>query len=242
MTVAYDGTEFAGFQAQAGPRTVQETLEAALRQVTGEAVRIAGAGRTDAGVHASGQVISFSTASELDPRQIGRAFNALLPDDVAVRDAAVVPPEFHARFSARARGYRYTIWNGSTRSALARRTSYHWQSRLDVAPMDQAARMLVGQHDFAAFSGTLRGRDRPTRTVRTVHRLHCWRRGHWVFVDAVADGFLPQMVRNFVGTLLPIGAGQRGVEATRAVLAGAEPRHATTAPAFGLCLTKVWYD
>jgi len=243
MTVAYDGTDFAGFQAQNGQRTVQETLEGAVCQITGAATRVAGAGRTDAGVHARGQVISFRTTSPLGPLALRRATNAVLPPDVVVVDAADAPADFHARFSARARSYRYTIWNAPERAVADRRLVYHWRSYLDDEAMDRAAQGLVGRHDFAAFSGSLRGRERPTTTIRTVFRLQCWRDRHTVLIDAIADAFLPRMVRNIVGSLLSAGMRPVSADEVAAILAGRDRRLAgATAPAHGLCLTGVWYD
>jgi len=243
MTVAYDGTEFAGFQVQTGRRTVQGVLETAIARVAGSPVRVAGAGRTDAGVHATGQVVTFPTESPLTPAVLQRATNGVLPEDVVVVDAGEAASGFHARFSARARGYRYTISNATERPVLDRRYVFQWRSYLDVAAMDEAAQLLVGCHDFAAFGGTLHGRERPTSTVRTVFRLHFWRDGERVLLDAAADAFLPHMVRNLVGTLVPVGMGNTTAKDVGAVLAGRDRRWAgVTAPPQGLCLTKVWYD
>ncbi len=243
MTVAYDGTNFAGFQIQPGRRTVQATLETAIARVTGVATRIEGAGRTDAGVHATGQVVSFRTASCHEPAVLRRAVNAILPEDVAVVSAVEVEAGFHARFSAKGRGYRYTIWNAPTPAVLNRRYVYHWRAVLDVDAMDRAAQLLVGRHDFAAFGGTTHGYERPTSTVRTLFRLHCWRDAQCVVVDAAADAFLPRMVRNLVGTLLRVGMGQVRPPDVEAMLRGGDRRLAgVTAPSLGLCLTRVWYD
>lgn len=239
----YDGTDFAGFQIQPGQRTVQETLELALYQVTGAATRIVGAGRTDAGVHATGQVVSFRTASVLSADVLGRALNAELPEDLAVVHAAEAPAGFSARFSAKGREYRYTIWNAPGRIAIGRQYAYHWRSHLDAAAMDRAARVLVGRHDFAAFAGATRPTGHNVNTVRTMFRLHCWRDGQWVVVQAIANGFLPHMVRNIVGTLLPVGMRRATVDDVQAVLASHDRRRAgVTAPARGLCLTNVLYN
>lgn len=244
MTVAYDGTDFAGFQIQAGRRTIQEVLEHAIARITDESARVAAAGRTDAGVHASGQVVSFRSESALDIRILRRAIDALLPCDVAVVDLREVPPSFHARFSARGRQYRYAISTGSEKPVRQRRWIYHWHSPLDVVAMAAAAQNLVGHHDFSAFCGTLRGRDRPTDPRRTLFRLHCWELDRTVVVDVAADSFLPQMVRNIVGTLVQVGARNLDVSDIRGILAGRNRQCAgvVTAPARGLCLTRVWYD
>jgi tRNA pseudouridine38-40 synthase len=243
LTLAYDGTDFSGFQAQRGRRTVQDTVEEATQRITGSRSRVAGAGRTDAGVHAAGQVISFQTESALSVVSLARALDALLPPDVGIVDAQEVNRDFHARFSARGREYRYTISNAAERPVLDRHFVYHWRSRLDEARMDQVAQEFAGRHDFTAFCGTLRGRDRPTSTVRTIFRIHCWRAEERVVIDVAADGFLPRMVRNLTGTLIRAGMNQLTGADVRGMLAGTEPRVPTvTAPAHGLCLTKVWYD
>lgn len=243
LTVAYDGTEFAGFQYQAGERTVQEVLESAISRVTGARARVHGAGRTDAGVHATGQEVSFETESALTARDLGRAINGVLPDDIGIRVARNVSPDFHARYSAVARGYRYTIWNGSRPLVLGRRYAYQWRRILDVSSMNRAAAALVGTHDFAAFGGSLRGRDRPTTTVRTIFRLHCWSEADRVYVDAAANAFLPRMVRNLVGALLQAGMGETTVKDVEAALESRRrPAVAITVPPHGLCLTHVWYD
>jgi tRNA pseudouridine38-40 synthase len=243
LTVAYDGTSFAGFQVQVGQRTVQATLQEALGRIFDTTVQVVGAGRTDAGVHATGQVVSFRVRSDVDLARLHRAVNAVLPEDVAVVDARDTPAGFHARYSARGRSYRYAIWNAPERPVLARRYVYHWRADLDVEAMDAAARALVGRHDFAAFCGSLQGRDRPTDTMRTLFRLHCWRDGERVLIDATADAFLPRMVRNLVGALLRVGHGQASADQTRDILDRRDRSLAgRAAPVHGLCLTRVWYD
>ncbi|MGH2459007.1 MAG: tRNA pseudouridine(38-40) synthase TruA [Chloroflexota bacterium] len=242
MTVQYDGTDFAGFQVQVERRTVQGVLEAALGQVTGEDARMAGAGRTDSGVHALGQVISFETRSPLKASVLQRAMNAELPEDVVIVSAADASPGFHARFSARSRAYRYRIWNGPQRLAIGRQYVYSWRAFLDAGAMDRAAALLVGRHDFAAFAGASRSAERPSGTVRTLFRLHCWREDQWVQVEAVANAFLPRMVRNLVGTLLLVGSGRLPTGGVEEILASGDRRRAgRTAPAKGLCLTRVQY-
>lgn len=242
MIVAYDGTDFAGFQTQVDRRTVQRTLEQAIGQIVGQPTRVVGAGRTDAGVHASGQVISFQTESRLPPAVLRRALNAVLPVDVSALDAVEAPNGFDARFQARSREYRYTIWNAPERSALRHRYSYHWRTYLDVDAMDRAAQALVGRHDFAAYSGAIRPEARPATTVRSLFRLHCWRQGSEVFISTVANAFLPHMVRNLVGTLIPVGMRDLTTEDVVAILASRDRgRAGPTAPARGLCLTRVQY-
>ena len=243
LTVQYDGTDFSGFQVQVGKRTVQGELETTVERVTDRPTRVVGAGRTDAGVHATGQVVSFETTSGLDPSTLRRALNARLPDDVVVVAASNAPPGFNARFSARSREYRYTIWNAADRVAMGRAYVYHWRAFLDAPAMDEAARSLVGRHDFAAFAGATRSAERSIDTVRTLFRLHCWRDGQKVIVQTAADGFLTHMVRNLVGTLLQVGMHQATVGDVQEILASRDrSRAGRTAPARGLCLTRVEYD
>lgn len=252
LVVEYDGTDLAGFQVQPAQRTVQGELETALRRVTGEAIRVNGAGRTDARVHATGQVASFSTASHLSTETLARALNATLASDVAVRLAAEAPDSFHARFSARSRVYRYWIWNAPTPTPLGRRFTCHWRGQLDLHAIEQAGGLLVGTHDFASFAGAFdrssqaiqgsqTSEERPT-SVRTIKRLECRAQGRLVEVEVEADAFLPHMVRNVVGTLLLVGSGKLAAGQMGEVL-GAKSRAAAgpTAPPQGLCLTAVRY-
>nr|HID13579.1 tRNA pseudouridine(38-40) synthase TruA [Anaerolineae bacterium] len=162
--VAYDGTDYGGFQRQANGPTVQAALEAALAQVTRETITVLAAGRTDAGVHAAGQVIAFDTAWRHGLGDLQRALNAVLPADIAVQEIAEAAPEFHPRYDARSRRYRYTVYNAPVRCPLARRYSLHVAAPLDVAAMQQAAQSLVGEHDFAAFGRPPQGQHRPERT------------------------------------------------------------------------------
>jgi tRNA pseudouridine38-40 synthase len=232
--VEYDGTEFAGFQAQPGRRTVQGELERVLARLSGDAAfRIKAAGRTDAGVHATGQVIAFTWHGELPAAELGPAIGALLPPDVAIGPLVRVPLDFDPRRAATRREYRYSIWTGP-RSPLRRRTVYELDERLDVEAMAAAAWILVGRHDFAAF-----GRVHHT-SVRTVHAVRVRRRGHLITIDVVGDAFLRQMVRSIVAALVRIGMGR----ATAADLADElrSPRRAfagALVPAHGLCLRRV---
>lgn len=243
MTVAYDGTDFAGFQIQPGQRTVQGTLETAIFEVTGEASRVEGAGRTDAGVHATGQVVSFQTKSNLAVARLQIALNARLPADVAVHNVIKATEGFRARQWARGREYQYTIWNGPARLVIGRAYSNHWRAPLDVPSMDEGIHHLVGTHDFAAFATTGGGRDHPASTVRRVDTARCWREGDWVYVTMTATAFLPHMVRNVVGTLVDVGMNRTPPSAMTQILASRDRRLAgRMAPARGLCLVRVSYD
>ena len=210
--VEYDGTDFAGFQAQPGRRTVQGELEAALVRVSGGSrIRIDGAGRTDAGVHATGQVIAFTWERALPTDGLSRAITAVLPPDVSVEILGVVPPGFQPRYAAVRREYRYTIWNGPP-SPLRERYALGVRDRLDVVAMDAAAQAFVGRHDFSAFAG----RDR--QPVRTVFAVRVRRKGRTVTVDVAGDAFLRQMVRSIVSALLRVGWGEAGREDLDAAL------------------------
>ncbi len=236
--MAYDGTRYAGFQVQPNAPTVQGELEKALATICGEAVRIAGAGRTDAGVHATGQVISFRSATELDPATLRRGVNALLPADIATWDVEEAGEDFHARFSATGRAYEYRIRCAPQRDPLERHRE-HWVSQaLDVDAMERATAALVGRHDFAAFAT-----GAPTqRTERTV-RQATWDREESLRLVIEADGFLRGMVRAIVGTLLWVGTGHTPAERVAAIVASRDRAQAgPSAPAAGLCLIAVRYD
>jgi len=232
--VEYDGTDFAGFQAQPGTRTVQGELEAALARLTGGTrVRVDGAGRTDAGVHASGQVIAFTYAGRLAAEELGRALLALLPADVSIRDLRRVPAAFHPRHAARYREYRYTVWNGP-RSPLRERMALGVRDPLDVVAMARAGSVLVGRHDFSAFGAA----DR--QPVRTVYSVRVRRAGPVVTVDVAADAFLRGMVRRIVAVLLEVGHGTLDEDRVAAMLASRRPAlNGAMAPARGLCLRRV---
>jgi tRNA pseudouridine38-40 synthase len=232
--VEYDGTDFAGFQVNPGKRTVQGTLEDALARLgDGVVRRVDGAGRTDAGVHALGQVIGFSYVGRLDALGLGAALAAILPRDVAVRDIRPAPERFNPRYAARYRDYRYTIWNGPP-SPLRERTANGVREPLDTDAMARAASAFIGRHDFRAF-GT--GDRDPVRTVTAVR---VGRTGRYVTIDVRAESFLRGQVRRMVGLLVEVGLGKRDMEAVRSALAD----HGTTmkppaAPAKGLCLRHV---
>jgi len=249
LTLAYDGTDFAGWQVQPGCRTVQETLEAAVEQVTGERVRTLASGRTDAGVHALGQVVSLRTASEMPADVLCRALTAVLPEDVAVLDVAEAPEGFHPIRDAVAKRYRYLIHDGPTREVFLRRYCWHHvHGRLDVAAMARAAAALKGTRDFSSFETS--GAERKS-SVRSVSDLwvrrgpNPWGRaggGDWITLEIEADGFLYNMVRAIVGTLVEVGRGARPETWPAEVLEAADRRAAgPTAPPQGLFLVQVDY-
>jgi len=236
-TVEYDGTDFAGFQVQPGKRTVQGVLEDALRRLSnGDAGRVDGAGRTDAGVHASGQVIAFTYGGRLAATDLEQALDAVLPPDVAIRDVRPAATGFHPRYAARYREYRYTVWNGP-RSPLRERTALGVRVPLDTAAMERAGSAFIGRHDFTAV-GAVGAADRSP--VRTVHSVRVRRDGPLVTIDVRADAFLRGMVRRIVAVLLEVGRGKMNETDVRAALAARTPAlDGATAAAKGLCLRRV---
>lgn len=248
--IEYDGTGYHGFQRQAveqGP-TIQGTLEAAIARISGEQCVVHGAGRTDAGVHASGQVINFCTQSHLAPAVWRRALNAVLPDSVAVRWAGEAPERFHARFSARRRSYRYTLWNAESPAPLRARYSFHYAHSLNVELMQEACDMLLGRKDFGAFgrspNATNPLKPGPHSCVRTLYVAQCLRsdEADLIYCDFSADAFLKGMVRRIVGTLLLVGQKRLCLEQFAGIVQLAERTHpGAAAPPHGLCLVGVEY-
>ena len=243
LTLSYDGSNYAGWQSQTRQRTLQDALEQVLLRITGEAIRVTASGRTDSGVHALGQVVSFRTASQLPAQKFCRALNAWLPRDMAALAVEEAPDNFHAiRWAVRKR-YRYTIQDGPILDVFRRHYCWHNFTRLDVDAMHAAAQSLVGKHDFVSFETG--GSPRKT-SVRTVYELSV-RRGieaeaHLVFTEIEADGFLYNMVRTIVGTLIEVGRGGRPISWPGEVLYACSRRSAgMTAPAHGLTLMKVEY-
>jgi tRNA pseudouridine38-40 synthase len=232
--VEYDGTDFAGFQVNPGKRTVQGILEAALARLgDGVEQRVDGAGRTDAGVHALGQVIGFTYTGRLTEAELGRSLDAILPPDLSVRDVRRAPAGFNPRYAARYREYRYTVWNGP-RSPRHERDALGVRAPLDTAAMARAGLVFIGRHDFSAFGA----RDRSP--VRTVTMVRVRREGRLVTIDVRAESFLRGMVRRMVAVLVEVGLGRMDETAIRTALAGPGPAFdGAAAPAKGLCLRRV---
>jgi tRNA pseudouridine38-40 synthase len=267
ITLAYDGTNYVGWQRQATGTSVQGLIEDALRELDGRDVVLHGAGRTDAGVHALGQVASCALDRAIEPDLLMRALNARLPADIRVASAETVAPEFHARFAATAKTYRYRIHNADVMNPFERHYTWHVFGALDVEAMDAAARMLEGRHDFAAFQ-TAAGRTRTTERTVTRSRVTrvklsttedtedteeqtsialrvpgVLRGGDLIVYEITGDGFLRHMVRAIAGTLVDIGRGRRPHDAMREVLASRDRgRAGPTAPPWGLFLVGVEYD
>jgi tRNA pseudouridine38-40 synthase len=245
LILEYDGTAFAGWQIQPGKRTVQGTVQDVLRKITRENVKLVGASRTDAGVHALGQVAHFRTRSRIRPDKFLTALNGLLPPEVAVISAEEAGEGFHAIRSAKSKVYRYAIRNAKTRSALERHRAWHVWEPLDVGAMRRAARSLVGRHDFSAFRGAQSDTKTSVRRVErvTVHRGEPRvRPSPEVVIEIQGDGFLKYMVRNIVGTLVNVGRGKLTPKEFREILRSRDRKKAgATAPAFGLTLVSIRY-
>ena len=243
LTLAYDGTDFCGWQVQPNQRSVQGVLQEILQQITGENVHAIGSGRTDSGVHALGQVVGLSTNSELSPKVLMRALNAELPPDISVQSVEPAAEGFHAIRDARRKHYRYQIDDGRVPEVFERR--YLWQvyQELDVGAMQRSARALVGTHDFCSFES--KGAERED-SIRTVYELHI-RRGeadqrHRITIDVHGNGFLYNMVRAIVGTLYEVGRHNQPETWPANVLSARNREDAgMTAPAQGLFLVSVEY-
>lgn len=243
LTLAYDGSEFSGWQFQQGKRTVQGVLETALHRLTGEPIRTLASGRTDAGVHALGQVASFVTRNQLPEAVFQRALNSYLPDDVRVRAVEPTGLRFHAMRDTLRKTYRYVIDDGPEIDLFRRRHVWKTRDRLNDEAMREASAYLLGRHDFAAYQSA--GSPRPD-TVRTVERLDIERLPHAaeeLRVEITADGFLYRMVRNIVGQLVEVGRGAQPPESVATILAGRDRRQlGPSAPAHGLYLVSVEYE
>ena len=232
FTVQYLGTRYGGWQLQSNAVTVQQVLEEALAQLFGQPVRVHGAGRTDAGVHAFAQRAHIDAPFDIPPRGVILGINQLLPPDVRVTRVESVADDFHARFSAKAKTYEYRIWNAEVADVFAAETHAHVAKALDVQAMHDAAQQLVGTHDYAVFTVA---DPEVSSTVRTIESIDVRRDGEVVHVTVTADGFLRYMVRRIAGSLIEIGRGKLAAEAIFA-----EARW--TAPARGLVLREIRYD
>jgi tRNA pseudouridine38-40 synthase len=240
LILSYDGADFQGWQTQPGYRTVQETLEASLAQLTGAArIRVNASGRTDAGVHAVGQVANFHSELQIPPAKLVGAINAHLPDDIVVHVCEEAAPTFDANRDALRKLYRYVIHDGPTPSPFLRKYCCHWKHPLDAAAMARAAEPLKGQHDFHSFETEWPNR---ASSVRTITHLSINRAGAYIWIDVEADGFLYNMVRAIAGTLINVGRGY-WPESKVAEILQAENRleAGPTAPAQGLFLMRVTY-
>jgi tRNA pseudouridine38-40 synthase len=240
LVLEYCGTRYHGWQVQPNALSVQECIERPLTQMTNSPVRLHAAGRTDAGVHALGQVAHFDTLSTMPLPALQRGLNSLLPDDIAVRQVTEVPMDFHARYAARQKTYAYVVHNHPVRSAFVAPYTWYVPQPFDVPAMRSAAQVLVGRHDFSAFRAASCAARSP---VRCVSRIAVKRRAARIFFVVCADGFLQHMVRNIVGTLVDIGLGKIPAEAMTAILQSRQRQFAgPTAPPQGLFLVRVRYN
>lgn len=241
LRIAYDGTRYAGWQVQPGRETIQGVLEDAVAEITGEQQRVHCSGRTDAGVHARGQVAHVDIGTkQLAARKFARSLNGVLPDDIRIMAAARAAPDFHARFDAVQKEYRYFVWNGPTIYPDVRLYRFHERCKLDVDAMCASAEILQGEHDFAAFAAN------PNReidgTVRRVDDVVVRKKGHELCMMVRGEGFLYKMVRSIAGYLLRVGRGEVTAADTSVILASkVRTARVPTAPAHGLFLWRVVY-
>lgn len=239
ILLEYDGTNYNGWQRQKNARSIQEVLEEAISAITGEKIRVTGAGRTDAGVHAAGQVANFKTNTRIPVEKLPYAINSRLPVDIVVKEARMVSEEFHARLSAKAKVYSYTIYNAPFPSPLLRNYTYFFPLPLDMGAMKEAASQFVGLHDFSAF----RASGSPVKSsVRQINRLEINRCQDLIKIEIEANGFLYNMVRIIAGTLLDAGLHKINPgEVASIIRSGDRDRAGKTLPPQGLCLLKVVY-
>lgn len=240
LTIEYKGTDYLGFQKQPRGLTIQGELEKALQVLLREKARVIGASRTDAGVHATGQVVNFRTSSRMEESRLKSGLNGILPEDIVVKEAVEVPATFHARRDAVLREYCYLIWNEPYPAALKKEFVYFVPQPLNLRTMRQALKSLIGTHDFTSFcvaSSSVKG------CRRAVKEAAIEKKGQLVWIRIQADAFVHHMVRSIVGTLVEIGLGKRKPEETRKILESKDRKKAgKNAPAHGLILTEVRYE
>ncbi|HID30876.1 MAG TPA: tRNA pseudouridine(38-40) synthase TruA [Desulfobacterales bacterium] len=242
LVIEYDGTGYHGWQSQSNTCTIQGTIEDALKRMTGQSVTLTGSGRTDAGVHATGQVANFCLATRLTSEMFANGLNSLLPADIVIKDCATVDKTFHARFSARAKVYDYRILNRPTPAALFRQYAWHIKKALELNAMRRAMVCLEGKHEFSAFEGVGSPRSHSVRTVVALTLTGKDADGYVVF-SIEADGFLRHMVRNIVGTLVDVGLRKMTPEDFEDILISRDRKQAgITAPPHGLFLREVKYE
>jgi len=242
VTFEYDGAEFCGWQTQAqGERTVQGELEAVLSKFFKQPIKVIASGRTDSGVHAQGQVVSFKADTRMKPLEIQRALNSRLPADIAVHEVRQVKSDFHAQYSVKEKTYRYTVLNRKYHSVFLRDRAFFYPYPLNISNMRKAAKYLIGSHDFKSFQAH-DPRRAQRQTKRTIKKIAIKKEGDLVHIDVTADGFLYKMVRNIAGTLVSIGSGQLPPGDMPKILKAKNRKAAwDTAPAEGLCLMTVKY-
>jgi tRNA pseudouridine38-40 synthase len=241
LTIEYDGTNYCGWQVQkiSKKKSIQETIEKSLQKILQEKSRLIAQGRTDAGVHAEAQVANFKTKSNISIEKIQKALNGLLPQDIKIIRIEEKPLSFHSRFDARYKVYRYTILNRPYPSAFLRNTAYFYPYPLNIKLIQKEARCLLGRHNFKALQGS---GEREKHTVRTIKRIYLVKDRDLIYTYIMANGFLKNMARNIVGTLIEIGRERLGPGSLKKILLSQNRKLAgPTAPAKGLCLVKVVY-
>ena len=239
LDICYDGTRYRGWQRLSGSdATIQGKIEQCLTRILGEPIEISGSGRTDAGVHAKGQVANFHCSSTMPPEQILEELRRYLPEDIGIYSCKECSPRFHARLNAKEKTYIYRIWNSDIPCVFERRFVTVMPEELDVDAMNQAARHLLGQHDFAAFCGNAKMKK---STVRYIRAITVTRHGEELWLEFTGNGFLHNMVRILVGTLVEVGRGERSADSIPDLFGGKRMEAGFLAPAQGLCLMEVMY-
>ena len=239
LDICYDGTRYRGWQRLPGKDdTIQGKLETALSRILEEPIELSGSGRTDAGVHAKGQVANFHCESAMPAEEVLSQLRRYLPEDIGIYSCRDVSPRFHARLNAKEKTYRYRIWNSDSPCVFERRFVTVMPEVLDLAAMEDGAKLLLGEHDFSAFSGNAKMKK---STVRYIRSISIKRRGEEIWLEFTGNGFLHNMVRILVGTLIEVGRGERSVDSIPALFGGKRAEAGFLAPAQGLCLMEVFY-
>jgi len=239
LTIQYDGTHYSGWQSQKNARSIQDVLTDALKKITGGKVNLTGSGRTDAGVHARAQVANFKTRSDIPLKKLLLGLNSILPDDIVVSAVKEAGLKFDAQRAAKSKLYRYTLINSNVIDPFIRRFAAKCFYKLDILRMRRAAKPLMGKRDFRSFRAAGGGEK---DTVRRIRNIKIEKYGDMIYIDMEADGFLYNMARNIVGTLIEVGRGKLKADAVKGILAKKDRRFCgPTAPAKGLCLLKVRY-
>jgi tRNA pseudouridine38-40 synthase len=239
LTIEYDGTSYHGWQYQPRHISIQQTIKEKIEQIAKEKINLIGASRTDAGVHAIAQAANFKTKSRMNEGEWQRALNSLLPSDIVIKKAEIVPPDFHARFSSKGKIYKYLILNQPVPSALYRNYAWHMPYPLKLAEMRKAAKFLIGRHDFSSFRASSCTAENP---VRKIKRLAITKKNGFIQFTIEADAFLHHMVRNIIGTLIYVGIGKLSPAQIESILKAKDRRLAgKTSPPHGLYLVKVKY-
>ena len=239
LDICYDGTRYKGWQRLSGTdSTIQGKIETALSRILEEPIEISGSGRTDAGVHARGQVASFHCESNMSSEEILSNLRRYLPEDIGIYSCKEVSPRFHARLNAKEKTYLYRIWNSEAPCVFERKFTAQFPEKLNLEAMRQAAVQLCGEHDFSAFCGNPKFKKSTVRFVRSIDMQRC---GHEIRIEVTGNGFLHSMVRIIVGTLIEVGRGERCVDTIPMLFGEKRAEAGFLAPAQGLCLQEVYY-